>query len=189
MSAPPTCSCLEWENTEPSPDYATTGHHHRCPEHPHSRGLPRVQVGVIVTWGSRVLLGNRTQEPDFGAVTIPLGRVQPYESVVLAARRVVSEQTGIFLNRDLQFFNVYEFTDPHSEHVIAFIYSAEFHGGTPRDTPELSEVKFQLRVSAVEANLTARTRELLSDIGILPEAYAPSKDQVQPAGHRAIAGS
>jgi 8-oxo-dGTP pyrophosphatase MutT (NUDIX family) len=52
----------------------------------------RVSCGVIVTDGERILLGHATRSPRWD---IPKGLAEPDESLVAAAVRELSEETGL----------------------------------------------------------------------------------------------
>ena len=54
----------------------------------------RVSCGVIVTDGSRLLLGHATRSPRWD---IPKGLAEPGESLTAAAMRELQEETGMFV--------------------------------------------------------------------------------------------
>ena len=56
---------------------------------------PRVAVGVVVVKNSSVLLVRRGQEPSKGLWSVPGGLVELGETIEDAARREVTEETGI----------------------------------------------------------------------------------------------
>jgi len=56
---------------------------------------PRVAVGVVVVKSSMVLLVRRGQEPSKGLWSVPGGLVELGENIEDAARREVTEETGI----------------------------------------------------------------------------------------------
>jgi ADP-ribose pyrophosphatase YjhB (NUDIX family) len=60
-----------------------------------SRQLPKLGVSACVWREGQVLLVQRSQPPLHGVWSLPGGHVEPGEQLVIAARRELSEETGV----------------------------------------------------------------------------------------------
>lgn len=85
---------------------------------------PRVVVGVVATWGERVLLCRRAIEPRRGYWTIPAGFLELGETTQAGARRESREEAGVSPEIE-RLLAVYELV--HVEQVM-LVYSARLTG-------------------------------------------------------------
>ena len=81
-------------------------------------------VAVVVTHRQQVLFGKRKSVKDGFTWQLPGGWIEPGESVQQAARREVSEETGLHL-RELQFIGVTSNVFSPSNHSLSLYFEAE----------------------------------------------------------------
>lgn len=93
----------------------------------------RVGVGVIVVRDGRVLLGRRRGSHGSGSWAFPGGNLEFGEGVEACARRELSEETGLTLQRVRPApFTVDHFPD-HDRHYVTLFVQADGVEGTPQN--------------------------------------------------------
>ncbi len=99
---------------------------------------PKVAVAVLVAQNGRLLMGRRSHEPQKGAWSFPAGYVDAGEKVEDAARREVTEETGLEVSID-RLLGVY--SEPGNP-VILIAYAGTIVGGEMAPGPEAMEARF-----------------------------------------------
>jgi 8-oxo-dGTP diphosphatase len=132
-----------------------------------SDALPRVGSALLVKdERDRILLGQRSKDPQRGSWVIPGGRIHAFERIAEAAARELQEETGLAVEVGPQ-FRVYEIVNPPNEHRIVIYSWAKVIGGTPKASDDLSEVRFFQAEELGYISLTPLVRRVLEDAGML----------------------
>jgi 8-oxo-dGTP diphosphatase len=117
---------------------------------PDKSELPEVCAVYIVRLacaGHEVLLGRKKKGLGQGQLVAPGGKLEPGESPSDAAVREVYEEVGIELQRDrLKLIGDLKYPFPHREEWSqrSWVYFAEYHGGEPTESSELSPAWFPI---------------------------------------------
>ncbi len=97
-------------------------------------------VGVVCWRGDEVLLIRRGRPPRQGHWSIPGGRIEPGESLHVAALRELHEETGVSAEI-LGLIEVYEIIEP-GFHYVLIDYAARWTGGEVRAADDADEAVF-----------------------------------------------
>lgn len=123
---------------------------------------PRVGSALAVLDEDKLLLAARRKDPNRGKWVLPGGKVEPFESLVDAARRELFEETGLKVEVGDQ-IGVFEIIDPPEEHRLIVYSWAKPVGGSLEARSDVAEPAFFTRnevrtldVSDVVAQVLAR---------------------------------
>ena len=146
---------------------------------------PKVAVGTIIDAGdSRVVLIQRSIEPDYGKWVFPGGYVDRGEMLEAAAVREAREECGLDVRIDA-LINIYSYA---TRTPIIVAYAAAIVGGTLAAADEALDARVFERSAIPWDNLAFRsTKDALEDYyaGVrLPRANRDrqSRDEAPPAG-------
>ncbi len=121
---------------------------------------PKVAVAVLIKKGDKVLLVQRTYEPQKGYWTLPSGFVDAGEDPKLAARRECREETGLNID-DLHLLDVL-FSQEHPRGAsILIIYQAHSYSGELKPGDDASQAAFY-PTKDLPPLAFASTREILN---------------------------
>jgi len=131
---------------------------------------PRVGCAGIVRRGNEVLLGRRNKEPNRGLWVLPGGGVGFGETLAETLRRELHEEAGIEIKVD-GVFNVYELITPSEEHRLIVYLTADYRGGDPVASDDLSEVDFftleEIRSFSLKREISPLVEKVLREAAIL----------------------
>ncbi|PYU33169.1 MAG: hypothetical protein DMG28_09060 [Acidobacteria bacterium] len=132
-----------------------------------SETLPRIGSALLVRdEANRILLGQRSKDPQKGSWVIPGGKIHAFERIAEAAAREIEEETGLTVEVGDQ-FGVYEIINPPNEHRIVIYSWGKVTEGTPKASDDLSEARFFSVEELGDVPLTPLVRRVLEDAGLL----------------------
>ena len=59
-----------------------------------------ISAGLLIIQDNKILLGHPTSAPYYGSYTIPKGKVERGESLLIAALRETVEEVGVIINKN-----------------------------------------------------------------------------------------
>lgn len=103
---------------------------------------PVAAVGVICLRGDEVLLIRRGQPPRLGEWSLPGGRVEPGETLRQAARRELTEETGVTAELG-PLIDVVDGIFPESgRHYVLIDFAAHWQSGEPVAGDDAADARF-----------------------------------------------
>jgi ADP-ribose pyrophosphatase YjhB (NUDIX family) len=130
---------------------------------------PRVGSALLIADGTRILLGRRGKQPQFGKWVLPGGGIRLFEPIDDAARREALEETGLIIDVYRR-AGVYEIINEPDEHRIVIYSEARPVGGELVPGSDLLDVKWFERHELDRLDLTPLVRLVLQTTGWLPES-------------------
>jgi len=107
---------------------------------------PIPAVAVMVMRGDEILMIKRGKEPRKGTWTVPGGSIELGETLAMAARREVMEETGVRIEPGAAFTAIDAIYNDGSGglkfHYIIIYIEARYLGGTPRAGDDAADVKW-----------------------------------------------
>jgi len=116
-------------------------------------------VGLVVWRGEEVLLIRRGKPPFEGCWSIPGGKVEPGETLQVAALRELDEETGTKA-AIAGLIDVFENISSHG-HFVMVDYAARWTCGSPRAGDDALEARFMTYAEALSALEWDKTRQAL----------------------------
>lgn len=101
----------------------------------------KVGAAVVIENDNKLLLLQRNYEPWRESWMLPAGYVEADENPMDAARREVFEETNLVVD-DIEFFQVYYFSDDPRGNGVTFVYKAKSISGELRINNESSAIKY-----------------------------------------------
>jgi len=114
---------------------------------------PRPCAGVLVVDGDAALLVRRTEPPDAGSWSVPAGFLEADEPPMQAARRELTEETGLrIVGADPTLFDTQFVAHPEGGHVLVVVYlvGVSETDGPPRAGDDAGAVRFWSREALCE---------------------------------------
>lgn len=134
------------------------------------RKNPRVGCAGIVRQGDKVLLGRRNKEPNRGLWVLPGGGVGFGETFADTLHRELQEEAGIQIQIN-GIFNVQELILPPEEHRVIVYLTANYRGGNPIASDDLSEVGFftqeEIRTLSDNREISPLVEKVLREAALL----------------------
>ena len=105
----------------------------------------RVGSAVMVEKDGRLLMGIRGQEPAYGTLVIPGGKVELFEDFADTAHREIREEAGIEIT-NLRQFGVYQIINKDiDQHRVIIYWRADWASGELVPSSDLLTAKFYTR--------------------------------------------
>jgi 8-oxo-dGTP diphosphatase len=126
--------------------------------------LPRIGSAVVVVDTGRVLLGSRAKDPNRGKWILPGGKIEPFETIGVAAQREIREETGLEIELEGT-VTVKEIINPPDEHRIIVYSQARPTGGELSPGSDLDDVRFCTSADLRELDLSDTVADVLQELG------------------------